>query len=186
MEKFWKWGVLFLILVGTTSQVYAGDWRIEYMDALEAGKAVELPQGQTQAEGLAYTPPEEVVLEEAISRAMEKKAPACECMKIAVDLDYNPYSVLKNIYSAGGDLELDQLCICATEAGIMKAIIAKAAKKAVSPLGEPIFKRDEIAQSQCLGGEEGLPYTPSAKALKKITTSKDYGDREAASPSAFQ
>ncbi len=148
--------------------VSAEDWRSEFVDALKKGKEVRLPAGGEKGQGLAYTPPEDVVLEEAVSRAMENKAPACECMKLAIDFDYNPYLVLKNIYGFGGDLEIDQLCMCATEAGIMKAIIANAAADAVTPMNEPVFDRDEITQSQCLGGEEGLAYTAAAQPLTPV------------------
>jgi len=143
------------------------NWRTAFISALEGGKTAQLPN--SKEEGLAYTPSEEIVLKDAISKAMAQKAPACECMKIAVDLEYNPYSVLKNIYASGGDLKLDQLCMCATEAGIMKAIIAKAAVDALSPTGDPLFNRDEITQSQCLGGEEGLAYTPPEEGLPYTT-----------------
>ena len=139
------------------------NWRTAFISALEEGKTAQLPK--SKEEGLPYTPSEEIVLKDAISKAMAQKAPACECMKIAVDLEYNPYAVLKNIYASGGDLKLDQLCMCATEAGIMKAIIAKAAVDALSPTGDPLFDRDEITQSQCLGGEEGLAYTPPEEGL---------------------
>ncbi|MEA1969412.1 MAG: hypothetical protein U9N77_14490 [Thermodesulfobacteriota bacterium] len=165
-----------------TTSLFAKDWRSVFVAALEKGKTVELPAGQTPAEGLAYTPPEEVVLEEAVAKAMEEKAPACECMKIAIDYEYNPYLVLKNIYSSGGDVELDQLCMCATEAGVMKAIIANAAADAVSSLDEPVFDRDEISQSQCLGGEEGLAYTAAVRPLP-VSPVDNSGNRNYASKS---
>ena len=145
-------------------------WQNDYLAALKKGKSVQLPAGQTQAAGLAYTPPEAVVLQEAVSKALEKEKGdrVCECMKVAVDLEYNPYLVIKTIYEAGGDLEIDQLCMCASEAGVMKAIIAKAAREAVSPLGEPVYSPDEIAQTNCFRGEEGLAYTPGEIALAAI------------------
>jgi len=164
---------LTIFVLAVPNFVTAQNWRDDFVTALEKGKAVKLPDNQTKAEGLAYTPPEDVVLEEAIARAIENKAPPCQCMKIAIDFDYNPYSVIKNIYSAGGDIKLDQVCSCATEAGVMKAIIAKAAADAVSPLNEPIFKPNEIAQSQCLGGEEGLAYTQRHKPLYAIRVSSE-------------
>ena len=97
-------------------------------------------------------------------------------MKIAIDFEYNAYSVLKYLYAAGGQLGVDQLCMCATEAGVMKAIIAKAAMDAVTPLNEPVFDRDEITQSQCLGGEEILAYTALAKPLPRIPV--EYRDKK--------
>jgi len=158
--------VFFLVVFATSIfAAEAADWRDNFVDALEKGKQPLPSAAEAGEEGLAYTPPEEIVLEEAISKAMDEKAPACECMKIAIDYEYNPYLVLKNIYGAGGDVKLNQLCMCATEAGIMKAIIANAAADAVTPLDEPVFDRDEIAQSQCLGGEEGLAYTTAAQPL---------------------
>ncbi|MBI9089258.1 MAG: hypothetical protein JEZ12_08580 [Desulfobacterium sp.] len=173
------------ILTGLTTNLFAAEpaakeaWQIAYTAALVDGKANPPPQGQALKEGLAYTPPEEMVLKEAVSKAMEKEASACECMKIAIDLEYNPYAVLKAIYSSEGNVQLDQLCMCATEAGIMKAITAKAAVDSLSSSGAPLFQQDEITQSQCLGGEEGrintppeegLAYTAPVVPLKTIST----------------
>lgn len=137
-------------------------WQDGYLAALKKGKAVQSRSAHPPAAGFAYTPPEAVVLQEAILKALEKDrgTRVCECMKMAVDADYNAYLVIKTIYEVGGNLEIDQLCMCATEAGVMKAILAKAAKEAASPLGEPVFSPDEIAQANCFRGEEGLAYTP--------------------------
>ncbi len=133
---------------------FADSWEKEFVQTLQKGKII--PAGQAQ--GLGYTPAEETVLEGAIKKAMELKAPPCEAMKIAVDLKYNPFSVLTNIFSYEGEVNLDQLCMCATESGVNKQIIAEAATKAITPLGTPVFERDEIIQAQCLK-EIGLGYT---------------------------
>lgn len=139
-------------------------WRAVYQDMLEKGKGIGVTE--IGADGLPYTPPEGVVLEEAITYALseEKGDRACECMIMAVELDYNPYSVLKTIYGVGGDLEIDQLCSCATESGVTRAIIAQAATDAVNPLnGEPVYDAGEISRSQCLTGlayPEGEPPPP--------------------------
>lgn len=127
-------------------------WEKEFVQTLQKGKAI--PTGQ----GLGYTPAEETVLEGAIKKAMDSKAPPCEAMKIAVDLKYNPFSILKNIFGYGGGVDLDQLCMCATESGVNKQIIAKAATDATTSSGTPVFPRDEIIQAQCLR-EIGLGYT---------------------------
>jgi hypothetical protein len=176
MKKLTLLVSMLTIIVMCSATLFAEDqrkdenWRNDYMSTLKKGKAVALPAGQTQSAGLAYTPPEAVVLQEAVSKALEKEKGdrVCECMKVAVDLEYNPYLVIKTIYEAGGDLEIDQLCMCASEAGVMKAIIAKAAREAVSPLGEPVYSPDEIAQTSCFRGEEGLAYTPGEIALVEI------------------
>jgi hypothetical protein len=167
MKKITLFVSILTILVMFSAPLFAQDagkgedWRNDYLAALKKGKAGASPSGETQATGLAYTPSEAVAFQEAISKALEKEKGdrVCECLKIAVDLDYNAYLVIKTIYEAGGDLQIDQLCMCATEAGVMKAIIAKAAKDAVSPLGEPVYEPDEIAQTSCFRGEEGLAYT---------------------------
>ncbi len=158
----------FLLLF--TSNLFAGDddWETPYREALELGKSVQLPDKVDDLEGLAYTPPENVILENAITEALGNEAPECEAIKIAIDFDYNPYSVIKSVYSAGGQISLDQLCTCATAAGVMKEIVANAAKDAVSPLNDTIFEMDEIAQAKCLGGEEILAYTKKSAPLTKI------------------
>ncbi len=147
--------VLSLALLYSTGFAQDSQWENEFVLALQKGRALS----SAKTGGLAYTPAQSTVLENAIKKAMDKKAPPCEAMKIAVDLKYNPYSVIKNIFSYGGEVDLNQLCMCATESGVNKQIIAKAATDAASPLGKPIFPRDEIAQAQCLR-EIGLGYTP--------------------------
>ncbi len=150
-----------ILIIGLTFLAYPGfaeenPWEENFIQALQKGKAKVAGQG----EGLGYTPSEDVVLETAIEKAMGLKAPACEVMKIAVDLKYSPYSTIKNIFAVGGEVGLDQLCMCATESGVLKEIIAKAASDAMSSLGTPIFSRDEIIQSQCVG----LGYHPIVRA----------------------
>lgn len=135
-------------------------WDTIFAQALQKGKTPVQP-----AEGLAYTPPEDTILEEAIEAAMKMEAPPCEAMKIAVDLKYSPYAVIKNIFGYGGKVNLNQLCMCATESGINKQIVASAAADASSPLGTPVFSRDEITQAQCIG----LGYTPVAATLSRTT-----------------
>jgi hypothetical protein len=98
-------------------------------------------------------------LEAAIRNAMERNAPACQVMKTAISLDYNPYLVLTTIY-AYGSIEIDELCICGTEEGIAKEIIAKAAADATRPGGDKVYTRVEVKQSQCL--QPALPYTAAA------------------------
>ncbi len=143
-----------LVMMFMTGSAVA--WEKEYIEKLQAGKETS---EQLKTEGLAYTPAEETVLEEAIIQAMENKGSPCEAMKIAVDLEYNAYLTLKHLYGYGGEVGLDQLCMCATESGIQTQIVARAAAEAITPLGEPVYERDEIAQSQCINQIGGLAYT---------------------------
>ncbi len=87
-------------------------------------------------------------------------------MKIAIDLKYNKYYILKYIYSTGGELEIDELCMCATEGGIAKHLIAQAVKDAVSYTGNPVYGIDEIAQARCIN--RGLGYTEALDAPSLI------------------
>lgn len=150
-----------ICFASSSSAQNGGNWREVFQSMLEKGKGAGEP---SESGGLAYTQPESVALEEAISYALsgEQGDRACECMTMAVDYDYNPYTVLKTIYGQGGDLEIDQLCSCATSAGVTKAVIAKAATDAMTPLNEPVFDADEIAQSACLSG---LAYTPNRQPV---------------------
>ncbi len=170
------------VVLSDISSVEAENWRKPYINALERGKIIipsdideklrDKTAEKSAVSGLAYTPPsEDVILEKAITQALTRNAPPCECMKIAINLQYNPYSVLKNIYGAGNrEILLDQLCMCASELGIMKAVIARAATDALSSSNEPIFQMDEISQCQCLGGEEGFAYTPAGEtSLRSIS-----------------
>lgn len=159
--------IIVIISITTISQIgFAEDkgpnlWEKDFVMALQKGKMTSA----NATDGLAYTPAAGVVLENAIKKALEMQAPPCEAMKIAVDLKYDPYSVIKNIFSYGSQVNLNQLCGCATESGINKKIVAEAAAKAMSPLGKPIFDRDEITQAQCI---TGLGYTPFAAEIPRV------------------
>jgi len=157
--------ILIFSMVAVSSISFAQDnlWEAAFVQALQKGKADITKKGG----GLGYTPSEGTVLETAIKKAMELKAPPCEAMKIAVDLKYNPYSVIKNIFGYGGEVDLNQLCMCATESGINKQIIAKAASDAASSIGTPVYSRDEITQAQCLR-EIGLGYTQNIETPDPI------------------
>ena len=160
----WPVLVAAVFLIGAAGPAFSKDslnWEQEFVDALKKGK--EAIETQGEGLGLGYTPSEATVLEEAIQNALDQDAPPCECMKIAVGFDYNPYNVLTSIYGSGKGVELDNVCMCATEEGVMKEVIARAASDAVNPVGEKVFDRDEITQSQCL--QVGLPYTAAAAAL---------------------
>ena len=126
-------------------------WEKEFVLALQEGKIVE----ENTTEGLGYTlaqeEKEEQVLRTAIAAALQKEAPPCEAMKIAVDLNYKPYSVLKNIFSEDADVDLDQLCMCATEKGVGPDILAQVATDT--------NRIDEATQAQCFR-DIGLGFTP--------------------------
>src|SRR6056297_3377421 len=151
MRKHWIWGfALALVFVfGAVSSSPAQqeqNWEQAYIKALEEGRqAIETGA----SEGLGYTPTEERVLEDAVGSAMQKGAPGCRVMKIAVDMEYNPYLVLVNIYSHGG-VDLDEICMCSSEQGVSKEVIARAATDAATPTGDPVFTRQEVSQCQCL------------------------------------
>jgi hypothetical protein len=133
-------------------------WQTEFETALKDG---QFQLKRKNSGGLGYTPTEqelfmdeEKILSTAIKKALKKEAPPCECMKIAIDFDYNPYSVIKNIYASAKDLDLDQLCMCATEKGV--GVSSQVVKKAATDAGRPL---DEITQSQCLNEDVGLAFT---------------------------
>ncbi|MCF6248812.1 MAG: hypothetical protein L3J69_15860 [Desulfobacula sp.] len=144
----------FLTTIGFAEQKKENQWEKDFVQALQKGKA----KSMNKSGGLGYQGAESSVLEKAVKKAMEQKAPPCEAMKIAVNLQYQAYDVISNIFSQGAEVNLNQLCMCATESGINKQLVAKAAKDTVTPLGKPVFPRDEIAQAQCLN-DVGLGYT---------------------------
>ncbi len=137
-------------------------WDAEFVQALEKIRS------QKKTGGLGYTITEEEALEKAIKEAMDQKAPACEAMKLAVDLNFNPYAVVSGIFSSGAEVDLDQLCMCATESGISKSLMAQAASAAADA---NMLTRDEITQSQCL--REGLAYTAEEGQLERIVIKKE-------------
>jgi len=131
-------------------------------------------------EMLGWGGPSDAALKRAVSLSLMdgNSARACDCLQAAMATGYDPYAVVKTLLEEGGNnLTIEDICACATGAGVMKAVIAKAVTDAATPFDEPMFSMDEIAQCQCLRGTDGLPYT-EADALKKIkiddTETKDY------------
>jgi hypothetical protein len=148
-------GVMGFALPGFAQETETKKWDTEFVQALEKIRV------QKKTGGLGYTITEEEALEDAIKNAMDQKAPACEAMKLAVDLNFNPYAVVSGIFGSGAEIDLDQLCMCATESGISKSLMAQAASAAADA---NMLTRDEITQSQCL--REGLGYTEEARFEK--------------------
>lgn len=168
-----KWLIILLIILFPFTS-YA--WEKDYIESLEKGLEIE----QNNTEGLGYTQSKNHILYDAIEKALEEEAYSCEVLKIAVDMEYDAYFTIKYIYALGNDLNVDQLCMCAVEAGIKPQVIARSAVDAVSPITEePIYEMDEIAQSQCLKGQTGLAYTESQEAqapLVRISSPSNNGN----------
>jgi hypothetical protein len=148
-------GCFSLLATATAAQ----DWEQALTKALDAGKIEMARYESTTAKdgGLAYTRTEEKILTDAFTAAFKAKAPACGVMKLSIEKRYTPFMVIKTIYSVGENLNIDEVCTCATEAGVLKAVTLQAAREAKDSNEKPKFKPDEIAQSQCLG--QGLAYT---------------------------
>ena len=171
-------GIILTASVGFTQE--RNLWEKDFIQALQAGK-IEVTEQQTEALGYTLSledriKAEEEVLKQAIQKAIDMKAPPCDVMKTAIvdleDLGYQPYSVLKYIYSSGGDVDLNQLCMCATEKGIGKAnltgdVVARAASEATTADGQPVFQPDEISQAQCFQ-DIGLGFTEAPVELESI------------------
>lgn len=153
--------ITFSLLIGTFT--FAEDnkenkWEKDFIQALQKGKIVKKAKGGGLGYTLAQEEAEEKTLKKAIQKAMDSKAPPCEAMKIAVDMKYKAYSVIKNVFSSGGEVDLNQMCMCATEKGVNKQTIAQAAREAQTSDGKAVFMPDEVTQAQCLR-EIGLGYT---------------------------
>jgi len=108
-----------------------------------------------------------IILKDAITKALDGEAPACEVMRIAVGMDYKPYFVMRNIYEHSQGVKLDELCWCATSDGIETFITSKAVADAKNNNNEPVFRQNEIAKSDCL--KQGLAYTAALNSPDPIT-----------------
>lgn len=136
-------------------------WDVAFVHDLEKIRA------QKKTGGFGYTIDEEEALDKAIKKAMDQEAPPCEVTKLAVDRNFNPYDVIFGIFRSGAEMDLNELCMCATEDGISKSLIARAAEAAVE---ENMLTRDEINQAQCL--REGLGFTPEEVAIDTTPVEK--------------
>lgn len=146
--------LLIVLFMGVYSSALAFDGEDALIKALQKGK-----QDSPKSDGLGYTQAGPDFLKLAYKElfSTNKDYPTCEVMKLSIDLKYNPYDVLINLYAINKEVDLDQLCMCATEAGISKSLITQAAINGAKD------RRDEIPQSQCL--REGLGYTPESTVL---------------------
>jgi hypothetical protein len=89
----------------------------------------------------------------------EKDRRAGDCLNMALGMGYSPHLVLKTMFEAGGDLELNALCESASASGVMKAVFAKAARDAVSPSNRSLYDIAQISGCPCLREESALAYT---------------------------
>lgn len=163
--------LLVILMMVLFSTVVFAESQEQYSQMLKNGKvklaqvsSIKVKNGEPL--GLGYTQTELGILESAISFGIDKECEPCEMMKEAINQQYHAYDTIKLIYSKGGDVKLDQLCMCAVEQGIQKTIIVQAMVDAVNSYGKPRFDRDEVIQSQCLG--EGLGYTQAMTDIPRI------------------
>ena len=178
MTRTIKAGLIILTAIFIASLGYAEEnaWEKEYVHALQKGKL-----NQTQGGGLGYTQTEDEILADAIKKAIEMKAPPCEAMKIAVDLNYPAFSVIISIFASGGEVDLNQMCMCATEKGVTKQVIAQAARQAQIN-GQAVYPPDEVTQAQCL--REGLGFTEAAEFPEDIPPGPTPNPVSVSSPSS--
>ncbi len=162
MKKILLSTLLIFGLTALSSISYAKSnlWEKAYINALQKGMSATVNKGGES--GAASS--QEAILKNAIKNALAMKAPVGQMIKIAVNMQYNPYSVIKNILSLGGKISLNQLFMYASQSGINKQIVAKAAEDAVTPTGAPVYSKGEITQAQALKNI-GLGYTPSAVTM---------------------
>jgi hypothetical protein len=106
-------------------------------------------------------------LKDAITKALDENAPACEVMRIAIGMEYKPYFVMRYIYEHSQGVKLDELCWCATSDGVEHPIISKAVADAKAPNNDPVFRQNEIAKADCL--KQGLAYTATLNTPDPIT-----------------
>ncbi len=113
-----------------------------------------------KTDGLGYSLAEEEALDQAIKTALDNGGTACEAAKMAVDLNFNPHTVLMGVFKSEGSMKMDKLCMCATETG-GSAVLKQAADDAVA---QNLMTRDEVSQAQCMG----LGYTPNEKIVQRV------------------
>ncbi len=88
--------IIFMLLLWTVPGFGQDNlWEKDFVMALQKGKAESI----TKVNGLGYTMSETEILKKAIKNALDQDAPPCDAMKIAIDLKYKPYEVIKNIFS---------------------------------------------------------------------------------------
>ncbi len=159
--------ILFSLLIGfifICSQALAAEKKVSWDEIYvsDLGKI----KNPDKTSGLGYTLSEEEALEQAIQRAMDNEAPACQVLKIGVEMKFNPYEVLTGLFNSSAKIDLEQLCLCATEtadSNIPKSIMLKAANDAVA---KNRLRRDEVTQAQCL--QQGLGFTVAQETPEPI------------------
>ncbi len=156
-----SFGLLISVAAAQNTNNQKPRWDELYVQALEKIRSPD------KTDGLGYTLSEEEALEKAIKDAIDQKGPACQVLKIGVDMQFNPYSVLTGIFNSNAKIDLEQLCLCATETGddsaISKSVMLKAANDAVK---RNRLRRDEVTQAQCL--QQGLGFTVASDTPDRL------------------
>ena len=157
MRKSIKTALIIFTIVLLTSLGFAEEkpsWEEEFTLSLQKAKVINNQITGGLGYSVSQEEAEEEALKNAIQKAMDAKADPCQAMTIAYDLKYKAHSIIKNIFGSGGKLLLDDLCMCATNTGVTKAVFTAAATEAMSG-GKAVFLPDEVTEATC-----GLGYTP--------------------------
>ncbi len=169
MKKYIVFSIIisftFLSALSFAQDLQGADNQKESWDEIYVNTLTKI-KNPDKTDGLGYTLSEEEALEKAITRAIKQEAPACQVLKIGVEMKFNPYQVLSGIFNSEAKIDLEQLCLCATETGdssIPKSIMVKAANDAVA---KNKIRRDEVTQAQCL--QQGLGFTVAQNAPDPI------------------
>lgn len=130
-------------------------------------------------DGLGYnTLTEEEALAQAVENAISNGAPAWQVLKVAVGMNFNPYSVLSAIFKSSEDVDLGQLYTYATETGgsdlllselnlddipIDKTVMQQAVNDALSA---GLLTQNEVSKVQQLI-DQGLAFTEPITPIER-------------------
>ncbi|EIM65132.1 MAG: hypothetical protein PHG14_16475 [Desulfobacter postgatei] len=132
-----------------------------------------------KTDGLGDTLTEEEALDQAIKKAIiDNKAPAWQVLKVAVGMNFNPYSVLSAIFKSSENVDLGQLYTYATETGgsdsllselnlndipIDKTVMQQAVNDALSA---GLLTQNEVSKVQQLI-DQGLAFTEQITPIER-------------------
>ncbi|MCP4021860.1 MAG: hypothetical protein GY729_08460 [Desulfobacteraceae bacterium] len=135
----------------TMEVINENGWEKELVSALMEVNAAQAKDRTYSGEASADS-----ILMPLLVTALKNNAPPWAVARVAVELNFNPYVVVKTVFENSEKIDLKQFFAVSIASGISKQIVAKAAVDAKSFSKDTVFKKSQLVEAM---KEQDLGFT---------------------------